>query len=181
MPTLIYNRFLTIDYYFFNLLNQYASRSAILDGLAIFFAHWSAYLIIAGFLIFLWRKKVRGREKIKIFLAAFFSAVISRFGFVTLIRVLHFRARPFLSLHVNQILDHSSAEASFPSGHAAFFFAFSLTVYYYNKKLGLLFLAVIILMVLGRIFVGIHYPADVIAGAAIGIFSAWLVNKFLIF
>ena len=48
-----------------------------------------------------------------------------------------------------------------------------------NKKLGKWSLGMALLIGLGRIFVGIHWPLDIIAGAAIGLGSAFLIRKIL--
>lgn len=167
-----------MDYQLLYLLNQYALKSEILDGIAVFFANWSGYLMIAAFLFFLWRKRGPISKKMEILAAVFLPAVISRLGITVLIRYLYYRPRPYLTDAVNMLID-KSREASFPSGHAAFFFAFSAAVYLYNKKLGIFFFGVSVLMALARIFAGIHWPSDVLAGAVVGIFSAWLVRKCL--
>jgi undecaprenyl-diphosphatase len=169
-----------MDYQLLHFLNQYALKSPLLDDSAIFFAVWSGYLMVAAFLIFLWQKRAAISKKAEIFAAVFLPAIISRLGITVLIRHLHYRPRPYLTDAVNMLID-KSREASFPSGHAAFFFAFSLAVYYFNKKLGIIFLTVSVLMGLSRIFVGIHWPSDVLAGAVVGIFSVWLVRRFRAF
>jgi undecaprenyl-diphosphatase len=66
---------------------------------------------------------------------------------------------------------------SFPSGHAAIFFAIATAVYLYNKKLGIWFFVVAILMGMARIFVGVHWPSDILGGAVIGIISGIIVGK----
>ncbi len=164
----------------FHLFNQYALASEIIDGIAVFFANWSGYLMIAAFLFFLWRKRAAISKKAVIFAGVFLSAVVSRLGITALIRFLHHRPRPYVENPVNLLID-KGAEASFPSGHAAFFFAFSLAVYYHNKRLGIVFLAISALMAFARIFAGIHWPSDILAGAVVGIFSVWLVRRFRAF
>lgn len=168
-----------MDYCLLHLLNQYALKSAILDGIAVFFANWSGYLMVAVFLFFLWRKRAAISKKTKIFASCFLPAIISRFGIAVLIRSLYYRPRPYLTDAVNMLIDKGQ-EASFPSGHAAFFFAFSLAVYYQNKKLGAVFLALSVLMSFARIFVGVHWPSDILAGIVVGILSVWLVRRFRI-
>jgi undecaprenyl-diphosphatase len=84
-------------------------------------------------------------------------------------------------------LSHS-VSSSFPSGHAAFFFALSTVLLLYNKKFyprpkfwwgaGLFFFLASFLISIARVFVGIHWPSDILAGAAIGIFSGWLIILF---
>jgi undecaprenyl-diphosphatase len=64
-----------------------------------------------------------------------------------------------------------------PSGHATLFFALSAVIYFYNKKLGIFCFISSTLIVLARVFGGIHWPSDVLAGAIIGILSGWLINK----
>ncbi|RLC39334.1 MAG: hypothetical protein DRH33_03145 [Candidatus Nealsonbacteria bacterium] len=94
-----------------------------------------------------------------------------------MIRFLWPRTRPFLENGINLLVEKINQPA-FPSGHAAFFFALSLIVLFYNKKAGILFFIASILICLGRVIVGIHWPSDILAGAVVGLFSAWLVNKF---
>ena len=54
--------------------------------------------------------------------------------------------------------------------------ALATAVCFYNKKLGYWFLGASILMGLARIFAGVHYPVDVLAGAVIGALAAWAVQ-----
>ena len=79
--------------------------------------------------------------------------------------------------HINLLFSYNPAEPSFPSGHAAFYFAIATIVYFYNKKAGLGFFLASFLISISRVFVGIHWPADIMAGALVGIFSGWLIIK----
>jgi undecaprenyl-diphosphatase len=68
-------------------------------------------------------------------------------------------------------------EQSFPSGHASFAFGLATIVYFYNKKWGIAFFVMAILISTARVFTGVHWPSDILAGATVGIFSGWLINK----
>ncbi len=78
------------------------------------------------------------------------------------------RMRPFEAGDVRLIADRP-ATASFPSGHAATAFAgaYVLTRVWRSVRVGLW--AVALLIAFSRIYVGVHYPLDVIAGALVGL------------
>ncbi len=84
--------------------------------------------------------------------------------------------RPFILLDNINLLDSASLY-SFPSGHTAVAFAGSLLI---GKKYGyirpLILLACIIAF--SRVYIGVHYPLDIIFGAIIGITSALIVLKY---
>ena len=110
---------------------------------------------------------------------AIISAILARLAFIEVIRWIFPKDRPFLgNNNINLLLkDMDHVHHSFPSGHAAFFFAISTVVYFYNKKAGILFLIGAFLICLARVFVGVHWPSDVTAGAFVGAFSAWLIFR----
>jgi len=161
-----------MDLYSFNLLNQFAGRWFWLDSLGIFFAKYFEYVLIFCLLLFL---LVKFKKYWKMVFQALLSAFLARFVIVELIRWLWQRPRPFIENNVNLLLTHNSA--SFPSGHAAFYFALSTIVFLYNKKAGVLFYIASFLICLARVFTGLHWPTDILAGAVIGIIFGWLVNK----
>lgn len=155
-------------FYFFN---NFAGQSAWGDALIVFFASYFAYVLILVFLAWVAFSAYSRREKIEIFAVAALSSLIARFGVVEFIRLFIHRPRPFSALPVHQLL--TDPAWSFPSGHAAFFFALSTAVYLYNKKWGIGFFIATILMTLARVAAGVHYPSDVFAGAFIGIGIAY--------
>jgi len=52
-----------------------------------------------------------------------------------------------------------------------------MVLFLYNKKFGYIFFIAAFLISLARVFGGIHYPLDILAGAIVGIFSGWLVER----
>ncbi len=158
-----------MDAYLFNLLNQFAGKWDILDVVGIFFAKYSGY-VLAIAVIFIFYKHWR------IISQVFLTAVVSRFAVAEIIRFFWHRSRPFIENNINLIFPHDNT-GSFPSGHAAFYFALTTIVYFYNKKIGILFFAVSFLMGVARVFVGVHWPSDILAGALIRIVSSGLVIK----
>ncbi len=160
--------------YIFQQINSWAGQNIWLDRLMIFSAHKLGYvlivLILGAFLID--RNKYRDMAVVSLG-----SGLVARFGFVALIRYFYYHPRPFLILQEVHLLIAKDMESSFPSGHASFFFALAMGVYLYNKKSGLIFLATAGLIGFARIFVGIHWPLDILTGAVLGIITAIICNE----
>ena len=161
--------FVIMNYFLFQKINGLAGQWAYADAAGIFFAKYLGYVLIGLVFLLFFRKR-------EVILSALLAAIVARLGMVELIRWLWERPRPFIENNVNLLLSHG-IEPSFPSGHAAFYFALSTIVYFHNKKAGILFFVASFLIAVSRVFVGVHWPSDVLAGALIGIFSGWLVVK----
>ena len=108
-----------MDYDLFNYINGLVGKWLCLDGLAIFFAKYLIYYLMAGaiFVFFLIKTK---KEKIRYLLLAGASVILSRLFITEVIRLIWYRPRPFVSHQVNLLMEHS-ASGSFPSGHIAFY------------------------------------------------------------
>lgn len=76
--------------------------------------------------------------------------------------------RPFITLKEIKILITAPDTYSFPSGHAAVSMALATAIYFYYPRLGKFLFAFAFIVGLSRIFVGVHYPGDVIVGLLLG-------------
>ena len=161
-----------MDASIFNLINQFALKWFWLDVLAIFLAEYFGYVLLFSLLLFL---AVRFKKYFKMIIEAIISAILARFVIVELIRWIWQKPRPFVENNVNLLLTHNAS--AFPSGHAAFFFAISTIIYLYNKKAGIFFFIASFLICLARVFTGIHWPLDILAGAVVGVFSGYLIHR----
>lgn len=164
--------------YLFKLINAWAGESYWLDQLMIFCAEWLGYLFLLGLLAYV----LMDRKKYwRMTLVSLSSAIIARFVFVEAIRFFYYNSRPFLVFgDVIQLVNHETT-SSFPSGHAAFYFALAMGIYLYNKKMGLVYLGSAVLIGFSRIFSGVHWPLDVIGGMVLGIGIASGVSSILEF
>jgi undecaprenyl-diphosphatase len=79
------------------------------------------------------------------------------------------RPRPFVAhpRAVHKLIAHAS-DPSFPSGHAAASIAIAVAVLLVHRRVGGLVLTVALVISYARVYVGVHYPSDVLAGALIG-------------
>ena len=82
------------------------------------------------------------------------------------------RPRPFEVLDLTLIVDPPTT-ASFPSGHTASSFAAAACILLKDRRAGIAAVAFACLVGLSRIYLGVHWPTDVIAGAIVGILCAF--------
>ena len=159
----------------FRLINSWAGQNIWLDRFMIFFADWLGYLLIVGVVLCYLKDRQRYKDMLVISLT---SAIIARFGLVTIMRLFYYHSRPFMVLQDINVLMNHDIESSFPSGHAAFYFALAMGVYLYNKKAGYVYFALAGLMGFARVFVSVHWPLDILAGTGLGIVTAYGVFAF---
>ena len=85
------------------------------------------------------------------------------------------RIRPYELVEGLTYIGKRPSDFSFPSGHATCSMAASVVLFVkLPKKYGIAALVLGIAICLSRLYVGVHYPTDVLAGMAIGTVSAFL-------
>lgn len=86
------------------------------------------------------------------------------------------RLRPFVAHPgIAHVLVARSHDPSFPSDHATGGFALACGMFLYDRTIGTVLFALAAVLAFARVYVGVHYPGDVLAGAAIGILWALLL------
>ena len=161
---------MSLDILFFQQINGLAGRWVYLDALGVFFAEYFIYILGGAAVVLFWKKL---RRIVWLVLAV----ILARFGIAELIRLFWLRPRPFVDNNVNLLVEIAD-KPSFPSGHASVCFAISYIVYHYNKKAGIIFFFASFLVSIARIFVGVHWPLDILGGAVVGTIAGWIVVKF---
>ena len=95
---------------------------------------------------------------------------------VFILNMFYFRPRPFVELDVN-LLFYQPTDSSFPANSAAAAFSMAFGVWGVNRKLGWFAIAVAGLYGLARVYAGVHYPLDIVAGAAIAAVATFTVFR----
>jgi undecaprenyl-diphosphatase len=163
---------MNLDIYIFTGINNFVGKYLWLDTLGIFLAQYFEYILLLILALFLFKNFKRYSGMV---IESFFAAILAKEIFVDTIRQLIPTARPFVNGF--KLLIYHPVTASFPSAHAAFYFAIATTVYLHNKKAGLVFLLCASLIAIARVYVGVHWPFDIVVGSLVGVLSAIIVNK----
>lgn len=166
-----------MDRVIFQAIHNLAGHYVILDLLIVFAAQYLPYIIFAAFLFLVfWKKNWHERFNV-IFLSAL-SLLIGRGVVVEIIRFFYPRIRPFLVLGFDPLIKNINS-ASFPSGHAVVLFILSSLIYFINRRFFVYFLLGATINVLARIYVGVHWPSDILTGAVLGFLIPVFIEKIL--
>ncbi len=162
----------------------FAGQSRLADVIMVFLTTYGAYATVIGvglyIAVYLPLRTGDTRERLRRFgrgvelLTTFFVV-----GFVTWnAKLLVAHPRPFETLADVIPLVTETAEQSFPSAHAAFTMALAVFVYiHYRRTLGVLLVVFASIVGISRLYVGVHYPADVAVGFLIGIGVALVLHR----
>jgi len=170
-------------------INGLPGRSPAFDTLVLALA--GNHLVKGGIVMsFVWaawfcrcapREVVLRRKKIVATLAA---AAVALFVSAVVQHLVPMRPRPvhdptlFLRAPVGLPSDVMTNWSSFPSDHATLFFSLATGLLFVSRPLGLAACTYVTFVIaLPRVYVGWHYPSDVVAGAAIGVLLVWFAQS----
>jgi len=148
-------------------VNDFARTSPWLHGPAVAYAKYGVVIFAALLLIGLWRR--RGADDRKL-------AAVVWAGLGTLLAVavnqpvasLVAEARPYAAHPSALVLVDRSTDWSFPSDHSVMAGAAAVGLLLVSRRIGAVAVVAGLLMAASRVYVGAHYPADVLAGLVLG-------------
>ncbi|WP_246277256.1 undecaprenyl-diphosphatase [Neobacillus endophyticus] len=145
----------------------------LLDALMVFVSK-NALIIYALGLLLMW---FLGKEKLKN--TVVFAAITGAIGlFINLILGhIYYEPRPFVTHHVQLLIQHAR-DSSFPSDHTTGAFSLALAVLIRHRKIGVGMLILAVLTGFSRIYVGHHYPFDVLESIIVALLTSTFVYKF---
>ncbi len=117
------------------------------------------------------------RLSIKITFIIFFNILV-----VQIIKYIFNTSRPFQLESVNSKLIYSdilvkTLGPGFPSSHTTVVFTLAFIMHKLYSRLSPLYFFIATIVGFSRIYLGVHYPFDVLVGALLGLFSGFLWNK----
>ncbi|WP_407311390.1 phosphatase PAP2 family protein [Desulfosporosinus sp. SB140] len=174
----------SFDLFGFHVINQWAGHHPVLDKLMGFFAQYALELYALLFLVAWFSLPKSDSDHRHSLVVTGFSGILALVINV-IIGQFFFRPRPFVALPkgtFTQLIPHS-LDTSFPSDHTSGSFGFAAGSW---KKASFWvrwsFTILAVLVAIARVYTGVHWPTDVIAGVIIGIISAkmvWFLNPTL--
>ncbi|MEU3655318.1 phosphatase PAP2 family protein [Streptomyces sp. NPDC032161] len=104
-------------------------------------------------------------------------AVVAAFVVNDLVKSLFHEQRPCRTLHVVTVeACPPLGDWSFPSNHAAIAAAAATAIWLTDRRLGAIAVPAALLMAASRVWIGVHYPHDVLIGLATGCLVAWVLT-----
>ena len=164
-----------MDYRLFRAINGLAGHGGLIDHSMIWLAKYGP-IVFALFLGVLWFSGI-GEDAVlarKTVLRAVVSAALA-LGLNQLIGLIYFRPRPFATHEVKLLLPRSG-DPSFPSDHSTGAAALTASAFGVAPLATWGMTALSILLMVSRVYVGLHYPLDVLGGAVTGILGSFLVK-----
>ncbi|KEI83808.1 phosphatase PAP2 family protein [Clostridium botulinum] len=154
---------------FFRLINNLANKNSVLDKIMIFFSKDIPYIFMAIVaIVFILGITKKNCDYRKVAVNTFIIAVINlTISFI--IGGVYYVDRPFVHNKVNLLYIHAK-NSSLPSDHAIGTMSIALGLIKYNKLLSLILTVFSIIVGFSRVYVGHHYPLDII-GAYIIVFA----------
>ncbi len=159
----------------FRLINNLAYKNTLIDSVIIIFSKYVPYafmmIVAVVYLLGILQKNSEYRK------AAFSTFIFTVINLILsfLIGSIYYVDRPFVHNKVNLLVPHIS-DASFPSDHATGTMSIALGLKINKKALNMILTILSLIVGFSRVYVGDHYPLDVIGAYAIVAITNYIYN-----
>jgi undecaprenyl-diphosphatase len=166
-----------VDWSIFHWLNSSLRGNDGGQDAAEVFNSWAIFVLVVAAVALWFIARPGGSLRLKLATATAAVSAVLALAVNAVLGKLWYHHRPFVD-HPKQtvLLVHHGADNGFPSDHASVAFAIAFAVILLDVRLGAAFVLAATAIALDRIFIGVHYPVDVLASAAIGLASALVVG-----
>lgn len=159
----------------FRFINDLGKDLEFLNGLMVGIAEYTIYIValLSISYFFSHNKKINRIKVLCGSITALLSIVMGKAA-----GMLYSNYQPFFELsNVNKLIE-KEVNNSFPSDHTILIFSFCMTYWLFSKsKMKFIWLVTAFLIGISRIWIGVHYPFDVLVGALISCIVAVLIYK----
>ena len=153
-------------------------RFQSLDHLFILITNTAKPIVVSVVIILFITGMVKNNDKMKLTAIQMVGSLIITTITVLVLKYFIDRPRPYITY---PLIWHVTADndGSFPSGHTSVCFAIAaiLSLNYRKRYIIIPIFVWAVLVAYSRLYLGLHYPSDVAAGAVIGMVASWVVYK----
>jgi undecaprenyl-diphosphatase len=162
---------MTLDSTWYLVVNGWARATPALHGVLSTYALWAGPVLIALLLVVGWlRARIRPDATAQVAVAVLtgVAAVVAVLVNQNVVSTVIGRARPCALMPDAQLLLPCSADYSMPSDHAVVAGALVAGLWILERRLGVVAGVLALLLAFSRVYVGVHYPSDVVVGLLAG-------------
>jgi undecaprenyl-diphosphatase len=168
-----------LDIQLFRLFNDLAGHTPLLDRIMILLVNdyfVPTILSLVLFAYWFWGHFIQERTLHQQTVLYAVLALLLANALVKLSNLFYVRPRPFAAYEVN-LLFYPPTDSSFPSNPTAVGFALAGIVWLRQRRLGTLMAFLALCFGVSRVYTGVHYPTDVLAGGMIGVLASYVVHR----
>ena len=176
----------TFDSSLIQFLNKFAGSSETFEAFIMFIVDNSYIktIVLVCILWFFWfQNSFKLTENRRGVIVCLFSCIVAIIVGRLLSVALPFRLRPIINPDINFIRPSGwksfdlGTMSSFPSDNAVMFFSLATGIFLISRKVGIFaYLYVTLVVCFPRVYLGYHFPTDILVGAAIGILITYLLS-----
>lgn len=151
----------------FEAVNAFARSTPWLHGVAGWYAMWGIWVFVLLGVAGWWRARWVSLEQLATVILTAVGTVVA-YGLQQLIVVAVKAPRPYAVHPDALVLIGRTSDPSFPSDHACIAGAVTAGLFFIDRRLGWVSTFFAVLIAVARVYVGVHWPQDVIAGLLVG-------------
>lgn len=143
------------------------------EAIITFLASFLIWFMFGGlFVLWLTDGKIKREQVIHALVSFILAWVITE-----IVKTIFPTLRPFETNGLPTLTLTAKTDGAFPSGHTASSFALATTIFLHDRRIGTGFLVAASAVGIARVLGNVHYPLDIIGGAALGILIAQIIEK----
>ena len=146
-----------------------------MNSLIIFGAKYLYLVIALTALVYIWRQPKELRWKIALctVIALPLTYVVAKIS-----SLFYYDTRPFVVGNFTPLLPHAN-DNGFPSDHTLLSSAIAVSLFFFNRKLGIFLFVIAFLVGVARVFAGIHHFVDIVGSMVIAIVTTYIAFEYI--